>query len=152
MHPYNAHNACAPRKTMTLLSVLIEFAVEVREDRDKKNYDVGSLGGIDPSTIKRFEEATLWPREIEKIVAGYARVAGVPPVEFWRRTLDRWEASEGAESVNPNAPAIPSEEPLEALDDLADLDESDSDAGESRQTKASDQPPNPPKARRRRTA
>jgi hypothetical protein len=63
---------------------------------------VGATAGIvalradvHQATIYRFEQGARWPSDPERLIRGYAQVAGVDQRGLWRRAFACWEADAG---------------------------------------------------------
>lgn len=77
---------------------------EAREEANLGQWDVVDL--IPPKRGKRahasrlsdFEHCKAWPKDVDEIVAAYAKATRRTPFELWARALTQWAASDGAGS------------------------------------------------------
>ncbi len=88
-----------------------------REAREKagrnQNYIAGQIGsGIDK--VKNFElQKIRWSPDTDLLVATYAELASVDPVDLWQRAIDRWKAAqdEDHDDQDRHPPAHPPKAP-----------------------------------------
>jgi hypothetical protein len=59
----------------------------------RKQVHVAASADVDQSTVNRFEGATAWPRDMDRMVSAYADDLGIPALELWRRAIDAWGAA-----------------------------------------------------------
>jgi hypothetical protein len=98
-----------------LLPYIRAVLAEHRETAGVQPYVVGAAGGIDPSSIARFESSTGlgWPTKMDLMVIGYATACGVAPVDLWSEALERMHgasAQGGGDPlglVPPGSPLLP---------------------------------------------
>lgn len=70
-----------------MLPHLSRAARELRESHDRLAVHVAAELRIAESTVSRFERGR-WPRDPDKMLAGYARDLGIDELEIWERALD----------------------------------------------------------------
>lgn len=49
-----------------------------------------TVGGIDQSTIYRFEQGQAWPRQTDIVIAAYAEELGLDGRDIWELALTLW--------------------------------------------------------------
>lgn len=84
----------------TMLHWLAQTCREARKAADRKQVHVAAGADVDQSTVNRFESATAWPRNADRVVAAYADDLEIEPVQLWAEALANWQravASEQAE-------------------------------------------------------
>src|SRR4051812_28552036 len=83
-----------------MLPWLAAELLRIRTDAGHSLTTMAEHVGWRAPTINRIERGERWPRYVDDLVAGYAEVAGIEPMELWRRTLERWaRASQHPEAV-----------------------------------------------------
>lgn len=55
--------------------------------------------GVNQSTIDRFEDATAWPRNPDRIIAAYADDLDVDPIQLWQEALSLWQRYKAGEAL-----------------------------------------------------
>jgi transcriptional regulator with XRE-family HTH domain len=64
---------------------------EAREQRHISRLKAATLLGIDPSTLVRLEKGSSYPAEIDRYVAGYAKILDIKDGrELWEMALEKW--------------------------------------------------------------
>jgi hypothetical protein len=58
-----------------------------------------TVGGIDQSTIYRFEQGQAWPRQTDTVVAAYAEELGLDGRDIWDLALTLWREHGEAPTV-----------------------------------------------------
>jgi hypothetical protein len=96
-HAYYAQHAM-PREEPSdgsdvMLYWLATVAKEARQAGGKKRAHYAAAADVDQATITRFENAAAWPRDPDELLLAYSRVLRLPPLELWRRAVQRWEES-----------------------------------------------------------
>lgn len=71
-----------------MLQALARVAKDARLQGPKKRSHYAAAADLDQSAITRFEQGKRWPKNPGRIVAGYAQVLGIDPVELWARAVD----------------------------------------------------------------
>lgn len=84
-----------------MIKHLAAVAKQARESADPKRkiIHIAVVADVDPSTIWRFEKGR-WPKDADKLIAGYATELEIDPIELWMRAISRW-----LEEESPNAEA-----------------------------------------------
>ena len=72
-----------------MLRALAEVAKEARLAGTKKRSHYAAAADLDQSAITRFEQGERWPKNPGAIVAGYAHVLKVDPLDLWERAVKR---------------------------------------------------------------
>lgn len=70
----------------------LRAAREARQPRLTRE-PVAALAGCSIDKLRNLEKGKAWPRSpvnIDVVVAAYAELSGVPPMELWSRALQRW--------------------------------------------------------------
>jgi transcriptional regulator with XRE-family HTH domain len=67
-------------------------ARELREGAHKKHVHVAATADVDQSTIWRFEsgKAKGFPRDLDTIIAAYAKTLDINPSEIWALAVGLW--------------------------------------------------------------
>lgn len=82
---------------LTALAIVLK---ELRAKSGVKKLRFATAVDLDPSQLTRFENGTSgWPRNPDQLVIGYAKVAGVSPLEVWDRAVKRAKQMEKDELV-----------------------------------------------------
>lgn len=82
---------------------IAEVCRQTREDHGFKRSEVAAAVKREQDVIRNFE--TLrggWAPLTGAIVTAYAELAGVEPIDLWRRAINRWEAAQRG-SAQPSA-------------------------------------------------
>lgn len=77
-----------------MLSWLAITLRDARIQAGRKQVHIAAEANMDQASINRFEQGRSWPRDVDRIVAAYARDLNVEPRELWRAALDRWDTAE----------------------------------------------------------
>jgi hypothetical protein len=72
---------------------LRQAAREMREGSERKHVHIGASANADQSTVSRFESGESMPRDLDKMIAGYADDLDVDAREIWAAALRLWDAS-----------------------------------------------------------
>ena len=65
---------------------------EARERAQIRRQEIATVAGLDSSTISRFENATSWPQQLDRVVAAYAHLCGISDGrELWSQALHAWQ-------------------------------------------------------------
>lgn len=99
----------------TLLFWLAQLARHLRNEAGLNLVHIAAAaGGVDQSTISRFERGESWPYNFELVVAAYAEETGVEdPREIWELALGMWRehgeqpTTAGLAGVRPTSPGRP---------------------------------------------
>lgn len=89
---------------------LAHAAREARAEAGRKQVHIAAEIDRDQSVITNFEKGKTQPRELDRIIAGYASDLEIPEYQLWQRALEMWQA---AQADDPLSQAV------EAADDLA---------------------------------
>jgi hypothetical protein len=83
------------RAKRTMKSWLADECREAREEASVSIETIASIAGISYSKLYKFEQyADRWPREIDLLLAAYAKAIGISDHRLlWLRALDRWFVS-----------------------------------------------------------
>lgn len=106
--PARAYVRPVPPKGM--MYFLAHAAREARTEAGRKQVHVAAEIDRDQSVITNFEKGKTQPRELDRIIAGYASDLEIPEYQLWQRALEMWQA---AQADDPLSQAV------EAADDLA---------------------------------
>lgn len=72
-----------------MLLFLSEAAAKTRNGYSQNA--VAAIAGVDPRTIRRFEDGAHWPQDLNHILSAYASLADMEdPREIWQMALDEW--------------------------------------------------------------
>lgn len=63
-------------------------AREARKRAGLQLIDLEGPCGLSEGQLSRFEAGEAWPRDWERVIAGYEEACGLAPDELWRRALD----------------------------------------------------------------
>lgn len=91
---------------------LAKAARQARQEAGRKQVHIAASIDRDQSMIARFERGSAWPRDVDRIVAGYADDLGITEIALWERALALWADQQDD----------PLTEAAQAADDLADPD------------------------------
>jgi hypothetical protein len=69
-------------------------ARQIRLEHGASPARIAAERNVRESTVTRFEAGRTIQIDVDAMIGAYATVAGVPPVEFWRRALELWEAAQ----------------------------------------------------------
>ena len=89
------------RHPPTLHASLVRVCVQARDEAGQRHHHIAVYSDTDPSTVSRFEQRAGWPSRTEELVAGYAKAAGVEPLELWARALKDWAVALAAFTERP---------------------------------------------------
>lgn len=95
---------------------LAQAAKQLRSDARRKQVEIAAaVGGIDQSTIYRFEQGQAWPRQADAVVAAYADELGLDGRDIWELGLTLWREHGDAPAV-PHAAQREQVDPADALE------------------------------------
>jgi hypothetical protein len=73
---------------------LAKAATQVREGAHATPEHVGAAARLRSETVTRFEKAENWPRDLDRLMAAYADVAGIDDArKIFDLALDKWYAN-----------------------------------------------------------
>ncbi len=93
----------------SMLVYLAQAAREAREAGDRMLVHVGASANMDQSAISRFEQASAWPRDPDKIIAAYADDLDITPLDIWKAALVLWAQASTGPSAGAESPVLPAE-------------------------------------------
>jgi hypothetical protein len=73
---------------------LAHAAREAREAADRKQVHIAAEIDRDQSVITNFEKGKTQPRELDRIIAGYASDLEIPEYQLWERALVMWRENQ----------------------------------------------------------
>jgi predicted transcriptional regulator len=79
-----------------LLPHLSRVCREVRDNAGLRQLDIAAEVHRSDASVSRFEAGQFWPHYTDELVAAYAAVADVLPIELWLRAVMAW-AEDGGE-------------------------------------------------------
>lgn len=91
--PARAYVRPVPPKGM--MYFLAHAAREARTEAGRKQVHVAAEIDRDQSVITNFEKGKTQPRELDRIIAGYASDLEIPEYQLWERALTLWRENEG---------------------------------------------------------
>lgn len=83
-----------------MLFWLAKACKDAREQMGRIQSQVAASAVVDQSTINRFESAAGWPRNTDRIVAGYADDLNIEPVDLWQEGIRLWRTHLADEALN----------------------------------------------------
>jgi len=79
---------------------------EARERAHIRRQEIAIVAGLDASTISRFENATSWPQQLDRLVAAYAQLCGIEDGrELWTQALRSWQTRGSPPTLGQLTPA-----------------------------------------------
>lgn len=80
---------------------LAKAAIEVREGAHATPEHVGAAARLRSETVTRFEKVENWPRDLDRLMAAYADVAGIDDARtIFDLALDKWYANGDAPQLH----------------------------------------------------
>lgn len=71
-------------------------AKEIRQEHGHSPARIAAERDVRESTVTRFEAGTTMQVDEDRMIAAYARVCGMEPIEFYERALALWRADAGS--------------------------------------------------------
>lgn len=86
---------------------LADVCREVREQQGANRSVIAAQFNTSEWTVRRFEMQTgKWSAQTDELIAAYAHLAGIEPVDLWQRAIDRWKAAAQPEADVPQGAAV----------------------------------------------
>ena len=93
-----------------MIHFVAQAAREARLEAGRKQVHIAASIDRDQSMIARFERGAAWPRDVDKILEGYADDLGISALDLWKRALEMARAAQ----PNPLSQATEAAETLAA--------------------------------------
>lgn len=86
---------------------LVDVCREARDRSGASKTKIAAAINKGEQSVSRFEQGVGgWHTQTGELVAAYAALEGVPPIELWQRAIDLWKASQLQAEGEPPVPAI----------------------------------------------
>ena len=66
----------------------------IREEHGRSPARIAVERDVRESTVTRFEAGRTTQIDVDSMIAAYSDATDVPPIEFWRRAIEMWQASQ----------------------------------------------------------
>lgn len=70
---------------------LAKACAQARSTGGRLQVHVAASANLSQSSVDRFEDGTVWPRNPDRYIDAYADDLDVSPIDLWRAAIQMWE-------------------------------------------------------------